>query len=166
MDAEALGQLKAEAWRRLVAVDHVDAKAADEGLTISPLWRAWRVEVRAVIRGERLDIPDEPARYADAVTPVVSEPAPVVKKILVAVAEPEPVPLPPPSAPEPDEIPIDLVRYTEPDETLIESRIRLLKTLADMRSMISGRIEMAADQWTLYNILESQAAQSWLNKGA
>ena len=223
MDAEALGQLKAEAWRRLVAVDHVDAKAADEGLTISPLWRAWRVQVRAVIRGQRLDIPDEPARYADAVTlvaPVAPEPVlePIVEAVPNPVAEPvpepelapEPAPQPEPEPrpepepvvalapvidrdalaemvraimtemqtpepepvitapvePAPDEIPAELAVFVEPDETIAESRIRLLQTLADMRSMISGRIEMTPDQWTLYNMLESQAVQSWLNKGA
>ena len=63
-NAEEHGKLKALAWRTLKAVDHVDAKAADEGLTISPDWRAWRVAVRAVIRGDRMDIPDEPPRYA------------------------------------------------------------------------------------------------------
>ena len=67
MNAEEHGKLKALAWRTLVAVDHVDAKAEDEGLTISPDWRAWRSQVRAVIRGERMDIPNEPPRYvADA----------------------------------------------------------------------------------------------------
>jgi hypothetical protein len=67
MNDERHGQLKALAWRTLKAVDHIDAKAADEGLTISPEWRAWRSQVRAVIRGDRMDIPDEPPRYvADA----------------------------------------------------------------------------------------------------
>ena len=67
MTEDEHGQLKALAWRTLKAVDHIDAKAADEGLTISPDWRAWRSQVRAVIRGERMDIPDEPPRYvADA----------------------------------------------------------------------------------------------------
>ena len=67
MNDERHGQLKALAWRTLKAVDHIDAKAADEGLTISPEWRAWRSQVRAVIRGDRMDIPKEPPRYvADA----------------------------------------------------------------------------------------------------
>lgn len=64
MNAEEHGKLKALAWRTLKAVDHIDAKAADEGLTISPEWRAWRSQVRAVIRGDRMDIPKEPGRYA------------------------------------------------------------------------------------------------------
>jgi hypothetical protein len=63
MDAEAHGQLKAEAWRTLKAVDHVDAKAADEGRAISAEWRQWRSQVRAVARGELMEIPPEPARY-------------------------------------------------------------------------------------------------------
>lgn len=153
MDQEEHGHLKAEAWRTLVAVDHVDAKAADEGLTISPAWRSWRTEVRKVIRGERMDIPAEPERYAGAAIPdpIVPEP--------VAAPAPEPV-----ASKIEDEIPIDLARFTEPDESIGEARIRLLQKLADMRSMISGRIEMSADEWTFYNILESQAAQSWLNK--
>jgi hypothetical protein len=67
MTEDEHGQLKALAWRTLKAVDHIDAKAADEGLTISPEWRAWRSQVRAVIRGDRMDIPNEPLRYvADA----------------------------------------------------------------------------------------------------
>jgi hypothetical protein len=63
MNAEEHGKLKALAWRTLKAVDHIDAKAADEGLTINPEWRAWRTAVRAVIRGDRMDIPKEPGRY-------------------------------------------------------------------------------------------------------
>ena len=67
MTEDEHGQLKALAWRTLKAVDHIDAKAADEGLSINTGWRAWRSQVRAVIRGERMDIPDEPPRYvADA----------------------------------------------------------------------------------------------------
>jgi hypothetical protein len=65
-NAEEHGKLKALAWRTLKAVDHIDAKAADEGLHISPDWRAWRSQVRAVIRGDRMDIPKEPGRYAEA----------------------------------------------------------------------------------------------------
>ena len=66
-NAEEHGKLKALAWRTLKAVDHIDAKAADEGLHISADWRMWRTAVRAVIRGERMDIPNEPPRYvADA----------------------------------------------------------------------------------------------------
>jgi len=65
MTEDEHGQLKALAWRTLKAVDHVDAKAADEGLHISAEWRAWRAQVRAVIRGDRLDIPEEPPRYGD-----------------------------------------------------------------------------------------------------
>ncbi len=34
MTEDEHGQLKALAWRTLKAVDHIDAKAADEGLTI------------------------------------------------------------------------------------------------------------------------------------
>jgi hypothetical protein len=64
MNEEQHGQIKAEAWRTLVAVDHVDAKAADEGLAISSEWRLWRSQVRAVIRGERIDIPPQPEKYA------------------------------------------------------------------------------------------------------
>jgi hypothetical protein len=66
MTEEEHGQLKALAWRTLKAVDHIDAKAADEGLTISPEWRMWRSQVRSVIRGDRLDIPNEPPRYLSA----------------------------------------------------------------------------------------------------
>ena len=106
----------------------------------------------------------------------VAAPAPVidrdalaemVRAIMTEMQAPEPEPvITAPVEPAPDEIPAELAVFVEPDETIAESRIRLLQTLADMRSMISGRIEMTPDQWTLYNMLESQAVQSWLNKGA
>jgi len=69
MDNEEHGQLKAAAWRILVSVDHVDAKAEDENLTIAPNWRAWRTQLREVVRGVRMQIPEEPQRYTDAPTP-------------------------------------------------------------------------------------------------
>ena len=106
----------------------------------------------------------------------VAAPAPVidrdalaemVRAIMTEMQTPEPEPvITAPVEPAQDEIPTELAVFVEPDETVAESRIRLLQTLADMRSMISGRIEMTPDQWTLYNMLESQAVQSWLNKGA
>ena len=93
--------------------------------------------------------------------------AEMVRAIMTEMQTPEPEPvITAPVEPAPDEIPAELAVFVEPDETIAESRIRLLQTLADMRSMISGRIEMTPDQWTLYNMLESQAVQSWLNKGA
>ena len=106
----------------------------------------------------------------------VAAPAPVidrdalaemVRAIMTEMQAPEPEPVIAALVePAPDEIPAELAVFVEPDETIAESRIRLLQTHADMRSMISGRIEMTPDQWTLYNMLESQAVQSWLNKGA
>ena len=93
--------------------------------------------------------------------------AEMVRAIMTEMQAPEPEPvITAPVEPAADEIPAELAVFVEPDETIAESRIRLLQTLADMRSMISGRIEMTPDQWTLYNMLESQAVQSWLNKGA
>jgi hypothetical protein len=88
MDQEAHGQLKAEAWRTLKAVDHVDAKAADEGLTISPEWRSWRGEVRAVIRGDRMDIPPEPPRYVRLGASVIAQPERARDDLLDFDAEP------------------------------------------------------------------------------
>ena len=104
-----------------------------------------------------------------ALAPVIDRDAlaEMVRAIMTEMQTPEPEPvITAPVEPAPDEIPAELAVFVEPDETIAESRIRLLQTLADMRSMISGRIEMTPDQWTLYNMLESQAVQSWLNKGA
>ena len=104
-----------------------------------------------------------------ALAPVIDRDAlaEMVRAIMTEMQTPEPEPvITAPVEPAPDEIPAELAVFVEADETVAESRIRLLQTLADMRSMISGRIEMTPDQWTLYNMLESQAVQSWLNKGA
>jgi hypothetical protein len=127
MDEETHGQLKAEAWRTLKAVDHVDAKAADEGLTISPDWRAWRGQVRAVIRGERLTIPPEPARY-------------------VRREEPDP----PPLSPHPDELMSDYGPVGEEtitgDMLLDAFEVDPTETAAVVRTLSATRLKHLSEQ--------------------
>ncbi len=150
MDLEAIGQLKADAWRTLVAVDHVDAKALDEGLTISQEWRRWRTEVRKVIRGERADIPEEPKRYVDAITTAVEIATTPEDKIIIAA---------PKSISE--LMPESLANLALPDESLAELKTRLLTELTTLRSMAVGQIPMTEEQRAMLTTLEGQVAQQW-----
>lgn len=137
MNEEQHGQLKAAAWRTLVAVDHVDAKAADEGLAISPEWRLWRSQVRAVIRGERMDIPPEPSRYASSLKSSAPEPDPSI---------------PPP----------EVLAEAQPDEDLVELKARLLGEFASLRNMLIGHIPMTEAQLLRLQALEHPKFQTWL----
>lgn len=174
MTEDEHGQLKALAWRMLKAVDHIDAKAADEGLTISHEWRAWRSAVRAVIRGDRLDIPAEPARYLnayeahwDAVTSGTigqAKAAPVfeadprdaeIEALRRRVAEleaPSGLTEPPPEA----------LSEAYPDEDHAALKERILGEFASLRNMLIGHIPMTQDQVNRLVALEHPKYQSWL----
>jgi hypothetical protein len=183
MTEEEHGQLKALAWRTLKAVDHVDAKAADEGLTINPDWRDWRIAVRAVIRGERLDIPDEPPRYVadaykahwDAVTSGTlgeAATAPVfeadprdaeIEALRARIAELEAAL----SAPvlelsSPTEPPAEALLEAYPDEDHAALKARILSEFASLRNMLIGQIPMTHEQLDRLVALEHPKYQSWL----
>jgi predicted secreted protein len=180
MTEEERGQLKALAWRTLKAVDHIDAKAADEGLTISPEWRAWRSQVRAVIRGERIDIPDEPPRYvadaykahwdavtsgtlAEAATAPVFEADPrdaEIEALRRRIAELEAVPVVEPS--NPAEPPAEALEEAYPDEDHAALKARILGEFASLRNMLIGQIPMTHEQLDRLVALEHPKYQSWL----
>ena len=180
MTEEEHGQLKALAWRTLKAVDHIDAKAADEGLTISPDWRAWRSQVRAVIRGERMDIPDEPPRYVadaykahwDAVTSgtlAAAATAPVfeadprdaeIEALRRRVAELEALQAPAPQ--QPSEPPAEALLEAYPDEDHAALKARILGEFASLRNMLIGQIPMTHEQLDRLVALEHPKYQSWL----
>ena len=175
MTEDEHGQLKALAWRTLKAVDHIDAKAADEGLSINPDWRAWRSQVRAVIRGERMDIPNEPPRYAtdaykahwDAVTSgTLGEAAlaPVfeadprdaeIEALRARIAELE--------APAgPAEPPAEALEEAYPDEDHAALKARILAEFSSLRNMLIGQIPMTQDELARLVALEHPKYQSWL----
>lgn len=140
MTEDEHGQLKALAWRTLKAVDHIDAKAADEGLSINTDWRAWRSQVRAVIRGERLDIPNEPPRYGDAYKAHWQAPAPQ----------------------QPSEPPAEALLEAYPDEDHAALKARILGEFASLRNMLIGQIPMTHEQLDRLVALEHPKYQSWL----
>lgn len=172
MDEEEHGQLKALAWRTLKAVDHIDAKAADEGMTLSAEWRAWRGQVRAVIRGDRMDIPDEPARYATAVVaapvvPAAPDPAAIFnapwpaqavpardtrddeidalrKRIAELEAAPQAATLTP--IVEDAEPPAEVLAEAQPDEDYTELKTRLLIELSMLRNALVGNIPLTPEE--------------------
>lgn len=180
MTEDEHGQLKALAWRTLKAVDHIDAKAADEGLTISPEWRAWRSQVRAVIRGERMDIPNEPPRYVadaykahwDAVTSgtlAEAAAAPVfeadprdaeIEALRRRVAELEALQAPAPQ--QPSEPPAEALLEAYPDEDHAALKARILGEFASLRNMLIGQIPMTHEQLDRLVALEHPKYQSWL----
>lgn len=181
MTEEEHGHLKAEAWRTLKAVDHVDAKAADEGLTISPDWRAWRSAVRAVIRGERMDIPAEPARYGDAyqvhwnmvtsgtlaeaaAAPVFVDPLAAENNVLRSqIAELEALVLKlTPTTPDPVEPPAEALAEAYPDEDHATLKARILAEFASLRNALVGHIPMTMEQLTRLQTLEHPKFQTWL----
>lgn len=179
MTEEEHGQLKALAWRTLKAVDHVDAKATDEGLTISHEWRTWRSQVRAVIRGERMDIPAEPLRYLDAYeahwdavtsgTLGEARSAPVfeddprdaeIAALRQRVAELEAMQAPEPQ--KPGEPPPEALEEAYPDEDHAALKARILGEFASLRNMLIGHIPMSQDQVNRLVALEHPKFQTWL----
>lgn len=161
MTEDEHGQMKAEAWRTLVAVDHVDAKAADEGLAISPEWRAWRSQVRAVIRGERMDIPPQPEKYVKQETKPVSSEADMLRQRIAQLEELvrqlTPAPASDPSMPPPE-----VMAEAQPDEGLAELKARLLAEFASLRNMLVGHIPMNEPQLLRLQALEHPKFQTWL----
>ncbi len=182
MTEDEHGQLKALAWRTLKAVDHVDAKAADEGLTINPDWRAWRSQVRAVIRGELMDVPDEPPRYVsnaykthwDAVTSgtlgeardakVYVDPLAAENDALRArIAELEAaLAVPVLDLSNPAEPPAEALLEAYPDEDHAALKARILAEFASLRNMLIGQIPMTQEQLARLVALEHPKYQSWL----
>ena len=179
INQELHGQLKALAWRTLKAVDHIDAKAADEGLTISHEWRTWRSQVRAVIRGDRLDIPAEPPRYLDAYeahwdavtsgTLAEAATAPVfeadprdaeIEALRARIAELEAMQAPEPQLP--GEPPAEALLEAYPDEDHAALKERILHEFASLRNMLIGHIPMTQDQINRLVALEHPKYQSWL----
>jgi hypothetical protein len=180
MTEEEHGQLKAEAWRVLKSVDHIDAKAADEGLTLSPEWRAWRSQVRAVIRGERLNIPAEPARYGDAYqahweavtsgTLAEAAAAPVFEAdprdaeldaLRARIAELEAT-LAAPVLELSNEPPAEALLEAYPDEDHAALKARILAEFASLRNALVGHIPMTQDQLARLVALEHPKFQTWL----
>lgn len=179
MTEDEHGQLKALAWRTLKAVDHIDAKAADEGLLIHPEWRLWRMKVRAVIRGERMDIPAEPPRYMDAYqahwnattsgTLAEAATAPVfeadprddeIAALRARIAELEAVQVVAPSGPA--EPPPEALDEAYPDEDHAALKERILFEFASLRNMLIGQIPMTQEQLARLVALEHPKYQSWL----
>jgi hypothetical protein len=186
MTEEEHGHLKAEAWRTLKAVDHVDAKAMDEGLTISPDWRVWRSQVRAVIRGERMDIPAEPLRYGDAyqahwdavtsgtlaeaaTAPVFDDPTPAPINPLAAendalrarIAELEAT-LAAPVLELSNDPPTEALMEAYPDEDHAALKARIMAEFASLRNALIGQIPMTHEQLDRLVVLEHPKYQSWL----
>ncbi len=179
MTEDEHGQLKALAWRTLKAVDHIDAKAADEGLTINPDWRAWRSQVRAVIRGELMDVPDEPPRYVadaykahwDAVTsgklvdatpfvdPLIAENDALRARIAELEAA---LAAPVLELSSPTEPPAEALLEAYPDEDHAALKARILSEFASLRNMLIGQIPMTQDQLARLVALEHPKYQSWL----
>jgi hypothetical protein len=179
MTEEEHGQLKALAWRTLKAVDHIDAKAADEGLTINPDWRALRMKVRAVIRGERIDIPNEPPRYGDAYkahwdavtsgTLAEAATAPVfeadprdaeIEALRRRIAELEAMQAPEPQLP--GEPPAEALEEAYPDEDHAALKARILAEFSSLRNMLIGQIPMTQNELARLVALEHPKYQSWL----
>lgn len=180
MTEEEHGQLKALAWRTLKAVDHIDAKAADEGLAINPEWRAWRSQVRAVIRGDRLNIPSEPPRYVadaykahwNAVTSGTlgeARSAPVfeadprdaqIEALQRRIAELEALQVVAPAGPA--EPPPEALDEAYPDEDHAALKERILHEFASLRNMLIGHIPMTQEQVNRLVALEHPKYQSWL----
>jgi hypothetical protein len=185
MTEDEHGQLKALAWRTLKAIDHVDAKAADEERAIAPAWRAWRTEVRAVIRGDRLDIPEEPPRYLDAFTahwekttagtlaeavPFKDERDDEIEALRKRVAELEgelaatqQPPEPPPA--DDGEPPAEVLAEAYPDEDYAALKQRLIVELSSLRNMLVGNIPMSAEEQAQklarLAVLEHPKFQTW-----
>ena len=176
MTEEEHGQLKAEAWRTLKSVDHIDAKAADEGLNISPEWRVWRSAVRAVIRGERMDIPAEPPRYGDAyqahwdavtagklvdAVPFVDPLAAENDALRARIAELEAA-LSAPVLELSNEPPPEALLEAYPDEDHAALKARILAEFASLRNALIGQIPMTHEQLDRLVVLEHPKYQSWL----
>jgi hypothetical protein len=176
MTEEEHGQLKAEAWRVLKSVDHIDAKAADEGLTLSPEWRAWRSQVRAVIRGERMDIPAEPARYGDAyqahwdavtagklvdAVPFVDPLAAENDALRARIAELEAA-LSAPVLELSNEPPAEALLEAYPDEDHATLKARIMAEFSSLRNALVGHIPMTQDQLARLVALEHPKFQTWL----
>jgi len=51
------------ARQKLVATDYVEFRRDTAERVLSANWLAWREQLREVVRGNRADIPDEPAKY-------------------------------------------------------------------------------------------------------
>ena len=192
MTEDEHGQLKALAWRTLKAVDHIDAKAADEGLSINTGWRAWRSQVRAVIRGERMDIPDEPPRYVadaykahwDAVTSgTLAEAATATPFLDQQTVDPvDPfvtwkaeadirdaeiaalrARIAELEAPTgPAEPPAEALLEAYPDEDHAALKARILAEFSSLRNMLIGQIPMTQDELARLVALEHPKYQSWL----
>lgn len=181
MTEDEHGQLKALAWRTLKAVDHVDAKAADEGLHIAANWRAWRTAVRAVIRGDRLDIPDEPARYADAyeahwekvtsgtlgeaqeAASFTDERDDQIAFLLRRIEELEAaLAAPVLELNNPADPPAEALAEAYPDEDHADLKARILREFSSLRNMLIGNIPMTQEQLARLVALEHPKYQSWL----
>ena len=74
---------KWHAAMRLHATDYVVIKAQERSQILAPAWLAWREQLREVVRGVRMEIPEEPQRYMDAPT------APLMPADLAALALPD-----------------------------------------------------------------------------
>jgi hypothetical protein len=169
----------------LVAVDHIDAKAEDEGKTISPAWRAWRGQVRAVIRGDLMEIPEEPPRYLDAYTahwekatagkladaaPFVDERDAEIEALRKRIAELEAaVPVVGELVLDQvadDEPPAEVLAEAFPDEDYTALKQRLLIELGSLRNMLVGNIPMSAEEQAQklarLAALEHPKFQTWL----
>jgi hypothetical protein len=188
MTEDEHGQLKALAWRTLVSVDHVDAKAEDEGLTISQDWRDWRRSVRAVIRGDLMEIPNEPARYVDGfkahwdkttagtladAAPFVDERDAEIEALRKRVAELETLLSAPPAMVSPAPVvvedgapPAEVLAEAFPDEDYTALKQRLLIELGSLRNMLVGNIPMSdeeqAQKLARLAVLEHPKFQTWL----
>jgi hypothetical protein len=184
MTEDEHGQLKALAWRTLVAVDHIDAKAEDEGLTISQDWRDWRRSVRAVIRGDLMEIPNEPPRYVDGfkahwdkttagtladAVPFVDERDAEIEALRKRVVELECLLATPPASVEPEvdtDPPAEVLAEAFPDEDYTALKQRLLIELGSLRNMLVGNIPMSdeehAQKLARLAALEHPKFQTWL----
>lgn len=124
----------------LRATDHVEFRAWTPDRTPSVAWLAWREALRAVVRGDATDIPDEPERYG------APQPAP-------------PPPPPPPPEPLAPVVPEALTGFVLVGEAPAQTKARLAGRWVELTHLLQMGLatpEQSAEHTAL------SRHQSWL----
>jgi hypothetical protein len=115
-EVERIGQIKAEARRRLAQSDYVIMQATERGLMLSSAWRKWREDLRSIVKGPAEEFYPEPERFTDVI------------EVDVIAGEPEE------AAPtEPPEDIKDLFSVRTP-ETYEQTSARLVRLFSDAKN--------------------------------